>query len=558
MKQVVWILLGVPLYLIYRPWFSLPVTLSSGDWPYLFPEAIRTMPLNPVGSFLWLEPYFRLTAKLGVIFLGLSWELTERLFWFFPFLALCVLGSYRLGLRIFQVPQPQRQILAGLASLIYTTNTYILMVVGGGQMGVAMAYALAPFLVSRFLFLPFQKTDTKMMIWAILVGALQLMFDPRLFLITLFGCAVGWWVIGYGLQAQSAKSFLPVLKTLGAAVALNWFWILPNLVNYGESYQAVSSPDSLSYFSFATFSNTIALLHPNWPENIFGKVYFMRPEFLLIPLVAYGGLLFYKRDKRYTDYKNYLCFVLLGLIGAFLAKGTQEPLGWVYRSLGYIPGFFIFRDPTKFFLLISLAYSVLIPWSLWQLGQRMGFLMKKIFKTDVTDGKFLMIIGGLWVVIWVLLISPVWPRRVSGTFQPQRVPAQYRQLKDFLLSHEAGVAVLWVPKVARFGFTSEVYPAIDASTIMADLTPENWKAQFNDSSVQEELGTLQVQYLIIPDDTKEEIFITDYRYDAKLRVVWETALDQTAGLEKIQIPGITKIAVYKFGSRNWLMEIRNR
>ncbi len=56
----------------------------------------------------------------------------------------------------------------------------------------------------------------------------------------------------------------------------------------------LTNPGMLHFLSFADFSHTLAFLHPNWPENLFGKVYFLQPEFLLLPVIAFSALFFVK------------------------------------------------------------------------------------------------------------------------------------------------------------------------------------------------------------------------------------------------------------------------
>jgi hypothetical protein len=88
---------------------------------------------------------------------------------------------------------------------------------------------------------------------------------------------------------------------LAGAVALNSFWIVPNILSYTNAYHATVGDISLSFFSVAALSNSISLLHPNWPENLFGKVYFLQPEFLVLPMVAFSSLLFVKTLRVSSD-----------------------------------------------------------------------------------------------------------------------------------------------------------------------------------------------------------------------------------------------------------------
>ena len=149
-------------------------------------------------------------------------------------------------------------------------------------------------------------------------------------------------------------------------MGLHAFWLLPTLVTHGSAiseFGAIyTSSNSIAFFSFAKFEDAFGLLHPNWPENIFGLTHFMRPEFLLLPFLAFSSLLFVAKENKKNTYV--LFFALLALLGAFLAKGVNDPFGGVYLwFFDHVPGFIMFRDPTKWYLLIVLSYSVLIPYT---------------------------------------------------------------------------------------------------------------------------------------------------------------------------------------------------
>ena len=441
-------------------------TLSAGDWPYLFAENIREFSWWPQSPFLWLEPYYQITAKIGLEIFHFSWPLIERLFWFWPFLFLVIFCSYRLTR-------------SWLGVLIYATNTYILMIVAGGQMGVAMAYALAP-LVFAWL------TRKQNFLMAGFLFGLQTMFDPRLALLTA--------VAAFLYQPRRWR----FLFSAGLIAAIfNLFWLIPWLQTNSEAMPTLAEVD---FFSFASFSNTISLLHPNWPENIFGKVYFMRPEFLLIPIVAFSSL-FSRKGKN-------LFWAGLILTGAFLAKGVRPPLGEVYYALfNYVPGFSLFRDPTKFYLLIALAYSVLIP---RLIGRRR-------------------VLSLLFVVFWLFTIRQAVFGQLTGTFQGTEVPQEYLALKEFIQQDDQQAPIFWLPKRQRFGFQSLDHPAIESFIL----------------PTKEELQELDIKYVIIPYDSQQEIFLDDYQYSEVKRQEFVDQLDKFDFLEKLELDISDKITIYE-------------
>ncbi len=490
--------------------------ISAGDLGFHFKENLDQFFSFPYAWDGFLSPgtlgyyrapflfsYFPLFLDGLFSQLGLSFVLIERLVWLFPFLGLSLFGSWYLAKMVF----PKNEFLF-IAPLVFLFNTYILMVVGGGQMGLALAYAVAPLVFSLFI-KTIQTSGIKLRIMAGLTLGLQIAFDPRMALLTMGVILLySFFKIGWELKKYFILFFLPLLIALG----LHSYWLLPLILirrvalplGFGES-------GWVEFLSFADFSNSLSLLHPNWPENIFGKTYFMRPEFLLIPMIAFSILLWQRRDKKT------LFFTLLGLVGAFLAKGSKSPLGEIYLWLfKNFPGMNFFRDPTKFYLLIALAYAVLIPLSLEQIV--------KIFKKKPKAKYFIL---GFFIFYWLFLIRPAWLGQLGGIFQTKNLPQEYLELKDFINNQDEFFRTFWLPKKQRFGFRDSRHPAINAEELPS----------------QEDLALMGVKYVIIPFDSDEEIFLEDREYSHQQRLALEEELDGISWLKKIEV--VDQIAVYE-------------
>lgn len=527
--------------MIFRDWFLLK-PLTSGDWPFLFKETIESFSYTPAlktGSYFLLEFFYQSTAKI-LSNLGFSWMLIERLVWFWPFFILTVFSSWYLAKNIF----PKNKIAQFFTPFIYLFNTYILMVVGGGQMGVAMAYSLAPLVLAKFI--------TGSPILAGLLLAVQIMFDPRISLITFLAIFI-YSLFQYKLKLNKYLKNLIFPATI--ALGLHLIWILPAIfhktVFIPEGYRQSSW---LGFLSVAEFSKTLSLLHPNWPGNIFGKTYLMKAEFLILLILAYLPLIFKKRNL------NILVFSLIGLIGTFLAKGTNPPFGQIYLWLfKYFPGMNLFRDPTKFYLLIALSYSVLIP-----------LAVTEVFRKLKSKGKLSANIFVLFICFYLIfLVKPAIFSQLGGTFKAREVPPSYIKLKDFLYQQKEDFAVFWLPVRQRFGFYSNSHPALALSDWSEDdkcLKPfcllkianfnrehfnchKNEKCYPADASFltnpnsRAELENLKVKYVIIPYDSEGEIFLYERKYDEEARQKLEEFLNTISWLKKI--PVADKIAVYE-------------
>ena len=348
--------------------------------------------------------------------------------------------------------------------------------------------------------------------------------------------------------------FLRMGISLFVAVLIHLFWILPTIMTrigpsvMGEDF---TNPGMLKFLSVADFSHTISLLHPNWPENLFGKVYFLQPEFLVIPILAFGSLLFVSRNQepclagrqaRTRNNTHILFFAFLALIGAFFAKGVNPPAGGIFQWMfQYVPGFIMFRDPTKFYLFIALGYSILIPFTLGQLAHAIGikYQVSSIKYKKGIHNTLYFILYTFFVVFWLFTLRAVFTGEVRGNFRPVQLPNEYIQLKDKLITDGVPSRTLWIPQKENFAYYSDVHPIV-TSTAAAPI----------DSSIK---------YIIVPVDVNRRIFLNDYKYDSVMRnniveelsnkgLLWDERFKYLAVFEnpqfqsmKITIPDIVQV-----------------
>jgi len=502
------------IFTVYLPWFGSKGTLSSGDWPYLFPQNITEFKIPTQPPFLWLDSYYQITAKIGVQLLGLPWSVTERIFWFYPFLLLSLFSSILFLKYLAQkldLGKNQFNFIS-VGTLIFATNTYILMLIGGGQLGISMGYSLIPLaLYSLFSLFDAGGFLNKKLVICTLVLGIQLMFEPRFFLISTLVAFF------YGLFS-STRSKTSILKKLLAVVLLafilNLFWILPNFGSFNGQYVSATDALTSSFLSFATFSNSISLLQPNWPENIFGKVGFMRPEFLILPLIAFASLALVKKNKVI------IFFVFLGLFGAFLAKGTNPPFGETYTLMGYIPGFMLFRDPTKFYSLVVVSFMILIPYSLYRISQT----FPKIGYTTICVA---------FLFFWSILIRPAITQDLTGTFMPRVIPKEYNTLETFIINQHNSFKTLWIPVAERFGYSSRNNPAISSLEFFKVTSLSDVLSKIDSKNAESKLKNANIKYVIVPYDYLGEIFITDRKFDNSKYLKTEQSLERVKWLQAI-------------------------
>lgn len=568
MKKIVWFFLLFLIIFIFFNWFFLH-PLSGLDQLFLFKDRIkdfgflsrawRTDLGNGLGGngigVLWIETYLESGTFLLGNKLGLSWEVCQRILFLWPYLFLSIISPLFFFKKLF--PELKSGFV-GIGVLVYSFNTYILMLLSGGQMAVGISYALAPLVFSFFA--DQSKKNYKNSIQTGLLFALLILFDLRIAYVVLL--VVSFYFLSFILYRGNIGKIFYLILSVAVALLLHSFWILPGLLGSSLSLpEGLAKTDWLSFLSVANFSNTISLLHPNWPENIFGKVYFMRPEFILIPIIAFGLLLFKQAKTNFS----LVFFIGLALLGTFLSKGVNPPAGEIYRFLyNYLPFFTMFRDPTKFYLLIALSYSVLIPYSLFQISQHL-------------TGRLRTALIILFIVFWSVLLSPLLIGRYAGSFSAESVPGEYQNWADFLSRDQTFSRTLWLPKQVRYSYFTDKHPNIRADLFFQSTELSQILANLNRPEMLKKLQDLSIKYIAVPYDMDSEIFLVDRKYDANFRANVIDSLDRITFLNKISdfqdnlnvylIPGVkdhfyvdnqeTKIAERKIDATRYLLTLAN-
>lgn len=546
MSIVLYGFLIVLIVVIFHSWFTF-LLISAGDLGFFYKEQIIAY-FNP--PFMW-ETFRNLgfggesflhhgvyLYNLPLGFLGkyFDYGFIERIIWFYPILIVGVLSPIILGRVLNLFPSK----FAPLIAIIFFLNTYFLMIIGGGQLTVVQAYITIPLALALFISVLRKTTLVRILSFG-LIFSLLVSFDFRV--VYLFAVILLIYTLFSILSFTSSLEYVRLIKkyiviffsSFLITLTTQAFWIIPfsthisnPVVSLGSE---ITSSDAVRYFSFATFENSFSLLHPYWPENIFGKVGFMKPEFLLLPIIAFASLFFIRRKEKQSKY--ILFFTFLGLIGAFLAKGANEPFGDVYVwAFLHIPGFIMFRDPTKWYVLVALSYSILIPFSIWKIYSWLRYFQK-------VRAVFL-----IFTIIYLLfLLKPTITGEVKGNLQTTTVPKEYVDFKNFLISQDDFSRVLWIPTLQRFTFYSNEHPAIPARNFFNAYDEHGVVNKLQKSNVQRRLQEGSVKYVVVPSDTQKEIFIKDRKYDETQYKKTVEALRKLTWLREVKRFG--KIVVFE-------------
>lgn len=530
------------IFLGFKAWF-LPGVITGGDLWYFSPSMYGNHSLIPFSWVFFAGNGFGgpsvLFSAVNFVFavpfffgkhVGVSWDILERFFILFPFLILAGAAPAIFTKKIFP-----KNTLFFISSLIFLFNTYILMLVSGGLVVIGIAYSLIPLTFLLFIKILSSEKNKLFLFYSLTLGlvlGIQSILDMRVTYVTFSGLLT-FLLVDSLLEKRVLKSLklflFGIIVPAFTSILINAFWIIPAILTGSNSFKslgdAYTSTASVKFFSFATFENSISLLHPNWPENIFGKIYFQRPEFLLLPIIAFGSLFFVKKENK----KIILPLTAVSLLGSFLAKGANEPFGAVYLFLfEKIPGFLLFRDPTKWYMLVAVSFAILIPFTLFE-------LYKKI-------GRFGFIAPLAFTFYFIFLINPLFLGKLPGTFQTSGVPKEYISFEHYLSLQQSFSRTLWIPNPSRFSYFSPNHPEVSGDLYFKKNNPLDMIKGLSINSLTL-LGNKGVRYIIIPSDTRGEIFIKDRKYSEKEYKDSVVFISKNKNLKEIK--GFGRLKIYE-------------
>lgn len=441
-KSNILILLGlaIPVILAFKAVF-LPGPLAWGDSHHIYKETLNEIIgapqawVNRENNFggsnkvLWLYPLMLARSFLGSS-MGLGDFLAIRLVFYFPAIILTFITPF-LFARFIKLAKKS----AFFVSLIYGLNTYFILLVDGGQLGVFLSYSFFPLnllLLKKLV----DNPKIKSFILATLSFLTLLLFDPRIALISLL--TFGLWVLTekfVGKSKFSFKNFLPFIPLFIFAFGISAYWISP-FIFFGQKAVSIG----VSKLQLLSLINPLFLFQPHWPGNLFGVVSPPPFYFVGIPVLILLSLLFSKEKRIYG-------FALLFLIFSFFTKGETPPLGGVYSwFIANIPFASAFRDSSKFFIPSILFAGVLI-----------ASLTQKI--------KSRLILGLIYIYL-LLLVFPAISGKMNGVLAARPLNEEFRVLYEKINKEEGFFRTVWFPERHPLTFQTEEKSALDAKSLV--------------------------------------------------------------------------------------------
>lgn len=510
-KNKIFLLLGIiiPAILVFRA-ILLPGPLAWGDSHHFYSETLEELQDGPsawvnrennfggTNNVLWLYPIMSLRSLL-VSNLGLNDALAVRLLFFLPGIVMAFVSAY-----IFGVSIGLKRKGSFFASLIYGLNTYFILLVDGGQLGIVLSYSIFPLVLVSFNKL-INYASLKNFVVASIVFLLATVFDPRIALIAV-GIFVLWLLLGLmqGRKEISLKSVTMLIFVGILTMAVSSYWIFPFL---GFGQKAVSvEVSNLQLFSLL---NPLTLFQPHWPGNQFGEISQPPFYFIGIPLLVFVSLLLSKKRKH-------IALGLLFLIFSFLTKGEATPLGSFYSwFISNIPLGSAFRDSSKFMIPTALFGGVLI-----------GFAAQKV-KTKV--GSFLL------YVYLLLLIGPALMGNLNGVLAAREFDTDLLVIKEKIEESSGSFRTIWFPERHPLTFQTERKPALDAKNLVSNRPFASMNVgtydRFNfldNEDFLEWFRLLGIRYMVFSGDPRE------VEPTPEEQAQWDNLLAKTATISGLQ------------------------
>lgn len=341
----------------------------------------------------------------------------------------------------------------GIGSIFFLLNSYFLLLFDGGQLYLALSYSILPQVFLYFLKL--QDKDSwrqriNLAFWILIIS----IFDLRVVYLVLIIFLL---FTIFSFLTAPLKSLLRHIKNLAVSLffiflillGIHSYWLLPSILSKpAQLPKAYERSIQVDFLSFSSLGHALNLQQPHWSRNIFGQVSELKAKFIFIPIIVFLAPIL-KRKDRIVGF-----FLLLSLVGIFLAKGSNPPLSSIYIWLfSYVPGFQLFRDPSKFYFLTALGYSVLIGFSIQQLSE-----LK--FRFSVLN-KIMEIIPIIFFIYLIWLIRPIYLGQMSGLFSIPLFDKDYNQLSNIFKDDNRFSRIFWIPKISPLGFSNDVHPSVE-------------------------------------------------------------------------------------------------
>lgn len=563
-KYTIIFVLLVSSIIIHYAWFIPKNIFTSGDWVYIpFKKYIDFGKFNPIwvsqnfGTVSSVPQFYVVRYFEGLMsrFLYFNFAFNEKIFFLIPVAILPLFSTYVL-LRKFT-----DRISAVIGALFFSFNTAYLLN-QTGALTIAVGYSLCPLILSTFISFIKQEINKlyKLFFLSFLVS-ISFFYETRITIITCLICFIWLMFLFYpsffGNILSNARRIIPRLVVLFIIiVTIQFFWVFPFIFSPGTNSSVGELVTRNLFNSQISLIDALTIHHPYWtgarPEAFVSHPISL--YFWIIPILIFLCPFFYKHIKR-RSLQYYFFAILIALFGILLTKQGDIPFNSLYAYLfNHVPGFSLYRESSKFFLIITLSYSILLAIFIQQWK---NFLLKNKFRNT----KVLSIIPNLFIITVIILnIYPLISGKFATLITVRNVPSDYILLSKDIFSNNQNFRTLWIPKDSRWAPYNDLNPKVSLIDVL--------DREFKDLRFFEKGSTLfgklkstltknyldaifdmgSVKYVVVPiqDFANEDDFFVHYGGDQNpdIREWYIDQLDNLPWLKKIEI-GTKNLVVYE-------------
>lgn len=548
------LLLVLIAFISHWQWFNPHSILEYGDWQYRPDESVRQqvsswmtwVPFNNLGSANVLMSGFPLRGLAwGMITqLGFSYDIATKLTLFLPVALGGFLVPFWVGRAWFK-----HTVIAFFVALFYGSTAYYL-TLQTGHLPIAIIYAFLPLIVWL---LDKSLRTNELRDWLLLALAfcVGIFYEVRIMYIVT--CVLLLYLTVFMLTHRARlTTYLKNIGIVSLFIALaNVFWLIPTKIAAAQGIGEIAGR-GLFGDSLFTLQQSFGVMKWSWTGGAIDRTFVAQPVppyLFIIPIIICIGLIVLK------TYRGKLLFYLvLTAIGIILTKQSAEPFaslyGWLYDNF---PGFVLFREASKFYIVVAFGYFGLLGYGLLALkdhGVVRGLRTKAAYLYPLALIGIIFVAGmNLW---------PAASTTLGNTFKNAQMPADYVTLKRFIKDQPDYFRTYWVPRESWWGFYDNNHPKVRA----VDILVQDWKelpitkgsgsgydlAQstvdvFSQPYSADLFRNASIKYIIVPlrDTVNDDDFFGSYGDD---RTYYTEFLDDVSFLKRLNI-GTKEVAVYE-------------
>ena len=505
-------LIGISI-ISHREWFNLNSILTFSDWNWWPTSSAKTLFLD-WGA--WIHEFWGLgTPNIQLYFhsiysvwsflikVGMTYDQAVKINLFIPIAILGFLSPYVLSLKL-----TRSKLIAFVTALFYGSNTYFI-TLQTAHLPIALVNAVAPLLLYAFV-LAMERNS--LINWIVFTLSLFIVTNIEVRISYIFGIIFLIYFAIFGIN--NLKKYLKYLLISGLLfLLLNSYWLLPTILGgISDSVLGVAGRGLFGDWLY-NINNSFTLFHWSWtgsyPDQNFVTQH-IKFYFWLFPIIALSSI----ANKTIRNSKITIFFLLLSLLGIFLTKQSGQPFPnvyiWLYK---HFPGFMLFRESSKLYLLTTIGYLGLIALNL----NSIKIKLKPVYYASL----FILLLTSF------INLKPLINKSIDSLFISRNIPLEYNLINTKLESDPEFYRVLSVPVFSRWMSFSENHPRLSAmheiefdwNTLLKydkqsiDLTDiEKMTMFFSDVKSKTLFDQNSIKYVVIPikDDKNNDNYFKFY------------------------------------------------